>query len=171
MKGKGLTNNQELFCQELMKGKSQRQAYLSAYPRSQKWKPSNVDSKASQLIKTDKVSARLKELREEQQDDVSRIREKIIDTYETILKADIGDFYTVMQDEQGNITLEIVDLAKVDTRAIQEITFVNGGKVKIKLYSKTDAAKGLENLLGLNEQKVDAEVIIKVSDEFEGMAD
>ena len=171
MKGKGLTNNQELFCQELMKGKSQRQAYLSAYPRSQKWKPSNVDSKASQLVKSDKVSARLKELREEQQDDVSRIREKIIETYENILKADIGDFYTVMPDEQGNITLEIVDLAKVDTRAIQEITFVNGGKVKIKLYSKTDAAKGLENLLGLNEQKVDAEVIIKVSDEFDGMAD
>jgi hypothetical protein len=48
---------------------------------------------------------------------------------------------------------------------------VNGGKVKIKLYSKTDASKGLENLLGLNEQKVDAEVHIKVSEDFEGMAD
>jgi hypothetical protein len=62
-------------------------------------------------------------------------------------------------------------LQKVDTRAIQEISFVNGGKVKIKLYSKTDASKGLENLLGLNEQKVDAEVHIKVSEDFEGMAD
>lgn len=172
MKGKGLTNNQELFCQELMKGKSQRQAYLSAYPRSQKWKATSVDRKAHDLVKNVKVSARLKELREEQQDDVSRIREKIIDTYETILKADIGDFYTVQPNIlTGEMTLDIVDLSKVDTRAIQEITFVNGGKVKIKLYSKTDAAKGLENLLGLNEQKVDAEVTIKVSDEFEGMAD
>ena len=103
---------------------------------------------------------------------MSRIREKIIDTYETILKADIGDFYTVQPNIlTGEMTLDIVDLSKVDTRAIQEITFVNGGKVKIKLYSKTDAAKGLENLLGLNEQKVDAEVTIKVSDEFEGMCD
>lgn len=169
---KGLSNNQELFCQELMKGLTQRQAYLKAYPRSKNWKPSNVDSKASQLIKTDKVSTRLKELREEQKDDVTRIRETIIDTYETILKANIGDYYeTCYNKETGEMTLNIVDLQKVDTRAIQEISFVNGGKVKIKLYSKTDASKGLENLLGLNEQKVDAEVHIKVSEDFEGMAD
>lgn len=154
-----------------MKGLTQRQAYLKAYPRSKNWKPESIDQQASRLRKNIKVSARLKELQEEQKDDVTRIRETIIDTYETILKADIGDYYTVKPDEQGNITLEIVDLAKVDTRAIQEITFVNGGKVKIKLYSKTDASKGLENLLGLNEQKVDAEVTIKVAEDFEGMAD
>jgi phage terminase small subunit len=168
---KGLTNNQELFCQELMKGKSQRQAYLAAYPRSQKWKPESVDREASILKKKPKVSQRIEELREEQLDDVSKIRNTIIDTYETILKANIGDYYTTDIDEQGNITLNVVDLQKVDTRAIQEISFVNGGKVKIKLYSKTDASKGLENLLGLNEQKVDAEVSIKIEDNFEGMCD
>lgn len=168
---KGLTNNQELFCQELMKGKSQRQAYLVAYPRSQKWKPESVDREASILKKKPKVFQRLKELREEQLDDVSKIRNTIIDTYETILKANIGDYYTTDVDEQGNITLNVVDLQKVDTRAIQEISFVNGGKVKIKLYSKTDASKGLENLLGLNEQKVDAEVSIKIEDNFEDMCD
>lgn len=168
---KGLTNNQELFCQELMKGKSQRQAYLAAYPRSHKWKATSVDRKAHDLVKNVKVSARLKELREEQLDDVSKIRNTIIDTYETILKANIGDYYTTDIDEQGNITLNVVDLQKVDTRAIQEISFVNGGKVKIKLYSKTDASKGLENLLGLNEQKVDAEVSIKIEDNFEDMCD
>ena len=168
---KGLTNNQELFCQELMKGKSQRQAYLVAYPRSQKWKPESVDREASILKKKPKVFQRLKELREEQLDDVSKIRNTIIDTYETILKANIGDYYTTDIDEQGNLTLNVVDLQKVDTRAIQEISFVNGGKVKIKLYSKTDASKGLENLLGLNEQKVDAEVSIKIEDNFEDMCD
>lgn len=169
---KGLSNNQELFCQELMKGLTQRQAYLKAYPNSKKWKPESIDQRASRLVKSVKVVSRLKELREEQKDDVTRIRETIIDTYETILKANIGDYYeTSYNEETREMTLNIVDLSKVDTRAIQEISFVNGGKVKIKLYSKTDASKGLENLLGLNEQKVDAEVTIKVSEDFEGMAD
>lgn len=155
-----------------MKGKTQRQAYIAAYPNSKKWKPNSVDARASQLAKYDKVLIRLKELREEQKDDVTRIRETIIDTYETILKANIGDYYeTCYNKDTGEMTLNIVDLQKVDTRAIQEISFVKGGKVKIKLYSKTDASKGLENLLGLNEQKVDAEVHIKVSEDFEGMAD
>jgi hypothetical protein len=169
---KGLTNQQEKFCQELAKGLTQRQAYLKAYPKSRKWKESAIDSQSSRLAKNSKVSQRLKELREEQKDDVTRIRETIIDTYETILKANIGDYYeTSYNKDTGEMTLNIVDLQKVDTRAIQEISFVNGGKVKIKLYSKTDASKGLENLLGLNEQKVDAEVHIKVSEDFEGMAD
>lgn len=155
-----------------MKGLTQRQAYLKAYPRSKNWKPSSVDAKACELAKSVKVSERLKELREERLDDVSKIRNKIIETYEAILDANIGDFYTVQPNLiTGEMTLDIVDLSKVDTRAIQEISFVNGGKVKIKLYSKTDASKGLENLLGLNEQKVDAEVHIKVSEDFEGMAD
>lgn len=155
-----------------MKGKTQRQAYITAYPNSKKWKPNSVDARASQLAKNDKVLIRLKELREERLDDVSKIRNKIIETYEAILDANIGDFYTVQPNLiTGEMTLDIVDLSKVDTRAIQEISFVNGGKVKIKLYSKTDASKGLENLLGLNEQKVDAEVTIKVSEDFEGMAD
>ena len=169
---KGLTNQQEKFCQELAKGKTQRQAYYSAYPKSKKWKPESADKQAHRLAKLPQILGRLKELREEQKDDVTRIRETIIDTYETILKANIGDYYeTCYNKETGEMTLNIVDLQKVDTRAIQEISFVNGGKVKIKLYSKTDASKGLENLLGLNEQKVDAEVHIKVSEDFEGMAD
>lgn len=169
---KGLSNQQETFCQELMKGLTQRQAYIKAYPRSENWKPESVDQAASKLRKNTKIISRLKELQAEQLDDVSKIRNKIIDTYETILDANIGDFYTVQPNLiTGEMTLDIVDLSKVDTRAIQEISFVNGGKVKIKLYSKTDASKGLENLLGLNEQKVDAEVHIKVSEDFEGMAD
>ena len=56
-----LTNAQEIFVQELIKGSSQRQAYYKAYPNSRNWMDNSVDSKASQLFKNAKVQQRLKE--------------------------------------------------------------------------------------------------------------
>ena len=51
--------------QELINGKSQRVAYREAYPSSRKWKDKNVDSRASNLLKNDKVLARYLELKDE----------------------------------------------------------------------------------------------------------
>lgn len=56
-----LTNAQEVFVQELIKGSSQRQAYYKAYPNSRNWMDNSVDSKASQLFKNAKVQQRLNE--------------------------------------------------------------------------------------------------------------
>ena len=61
-KGK-LTDKQEAFISALLKGDSQRTAYRKAYPRSRNWKDENVDSKASNLLKRDKVWTRYKELK------------------------------------------------------------------------------------------------------------
>lgn len=61
----GLTPRQEIFIQELIKGKSQREAYMTAYPKSKEWKDTSLDSKASNLIKSDKVWTRYQELRSE----------------------------------------------------------------------------------------------------------
>jgi Rps23 Pro-64 3,4-dihydroxylase Tpa1-like proline 4-hydroxylase len=58
-----LSPQQEKFAQEIFSGKSQRQAYLVAYPSSTKWKPEDVDSNASQLASDTKVIQRLTELR------------------------------------------------------------------------------------------------------------
>jgi CRISPR/Cas system-associated endonuclease Cas1 len=55
----------EKFAQGIAQGLSQRKAYREAFPNSQKWKDETVDSKACNLAKEDKVSARLQELREE----------------------------------------------------------------------------------------------------------
>lgn len=58
-----LTEQQEKFVQELIKnGGNQRQAYLAAYPKSKNWKTESVDSKASNLLKIDKVWTRYQEL-------------------------------------------------------------------------------------------------------------
>ena len=60
-----LTQKQEKYVQELINGKSQRVAYREAYPSSRKWKDKNVDSRASNLLKKDKVLARYLELKDE----------------------------------------------------------------------------------------------------------
>lgn len=55
----------ERFAQGIAQGLSQRKAYREAFPNSKKWKDETVDSKACNLAKEDKVSARLQELRDE----------------------------------------------------------------------------------------------------------
>lgn len=60
-----LTTQQEKYCQARARGLTQRQAYREAYPKSEKWKDSAVDSQACRLEALPKVSARLDELTEE----------------------------------------------------------------------------------------------------------
>lgn len=81
----------ELFCQEIVKGSSQRQAYYAAYPSSMKWKPETVDSKASVLANSDKVLERLSELREEIKGESKISRNEIINQLKKIGFADIPD--------------------------------------------------------------------------------
>ena len=67
-----LTPKQERFCQNLeIKKMSQRQAYIDAYPKAKNWKPKTVDEAACRLVKENcKISARLKELREEEKENI-----------------------------------------------------------------------------------------------------
>ena len=54
----------EAFAQNLANGMSQRQAYRAAFPSSQGWKDTTVDSKASELARSDAVKERLEEIKE-----------------------------------------------------------------------------------------------------------
>lgn len=61
-----VTPKQEIFLDSLMKGKSQRQAYLDAYPERANWKKESIDISASRLLNDNaKVALRYQELREE----------------------------------------------------------------------------------------------------------
>jgi hypothetical protein len=51
---------------------SQRQAYLDAYPNAADWKPKTVDEAACRLEADCKISARLKEIREEENEKISQ---------------------------------------------------------------------------------------------------
>lgn len=76
-----LPPQQETFVQAYRRnGRNQRQAYLEAYPKSQKWKNvSAVDSAASRLMADSKVLARLKEL-DAAEIDIRKVRFDFIDS-------------------------------------------------------------------------------------------
>ena len=57
-----LTAKQELFCEEVVSGKTQAEAYRIAYS-AQDMKDKTIWSKASELMTNGKVTARLEELR------------------------------------------------------------------------------------------------------------
>lgn len=163
-----LTQKQEKYVQELIKGKSQREAYRIAYPSSKKWKDNVVDVKASELLKNGKVSVRYNELRGKV---IKRTEEKAIITAEEIIrgianiaKDDISnylDFRTekvvVAYDEDDMPIMDyrtIVDLKDsrgIDTKNISEVSTGPNGTFKFKLYCKDTALYKLAEMFGLNE--------------------
>lgn len=54
-----LSRHEEAFAQHYILHQNGRHAYLHAFPRSRKWKHTTVDSKASNLLATGKMQARL----------------------------------------------------------------------------------------------------------------
>lgn len=58
----GLTPQQETFAKALSLGKSQSDAYREAYPRSLKWKPDSIHSKASEMASDRRVMERVRQL-------------------------------------------------------------------------------------------------------------
>ena len=135
-----LTNKQEKFVQELVKGKNQREAYKIAYPNSTKWKDNSVDREASVLLKKPKVSQRFEELKKKTEEkvtyDAAEVKNIIIDTLLSIVKAD------VMNDN-------------VDGKAVKNKHWDRNGKVVYDHYDKIEASKMLVGLLGIEGEATD----------------
>lgn len=64
-----LTARQEKYVQGLVSGKTQRQAYIAAYPAAAKWKDNTVDARACEALKNSKILERYQELRKKAEDD------------------------------------------------------------------------------------------------------
>lgn len=154
-KGRMLTTKQERFVQELIKGKSQREAYKIAYPASEKWKDENVDSKASNLLKNAKVKTRYEELKKKTEEkityDAAEVKNIIIETMLSIVKAD------VMNDN-------------VDGKAVKNKHWDRNGKVVYDHYDKVEASKMLIGLLGIENTSQDNSINIHLhgAEEYEG---
>lgn len=96
-----LTNKQERFVQELVKGKSQREAYKIAYD-AENMADKTVDEKACRLIKQDKVKARYDELMKPTEDEATKMRSFIIEKLQKIASGEICDM-TEEYDGDGNL--------------------------------------------------------------------
>lgn len=65
MPRKELTQQQENFCKYYIETGIAPKAYMKAYPKSEKWKKSTLDSEASRMLNNPKISTRIDELNEQ----------------------------------------------------------------------------------------------------------
>lgn len=85
-----LTPAQEAYCQERVKGATQRAAYRAAYPKSAKWKDSSVDVSACKVEAVPKVLQRLKQLQAEAATRAVVTRAEIIDAQGMLLRKGVA---------------------------------------------------------------------------------
>ena len=121
-----LTDKQELYIQNLIKGLSQRQAYREAYPKSKNWKDKTVDNRASKLFNTYEVFTRYQELQKEKAEDQ---RQKNLWSYAQSVK---GLMWIIQQSQ--------LDIREKGFRQANSTAFIN-------------ALKELNDLQGLGEQR------------------
>lgn len=154
MKSTELTKKQEKFVQELIKGKSQREAYREAYPASVNWKDNVVDVKASEL-KTGKVLVRYNELHDrlvkEAEDECIVSAKEVLREYAKIGFSNITDYLKIQTDEGNNQFVELYDtesIAREKMDAVAEIKQTKDG-ISLKLYDKKGALDSIARHLGM----------------------
>lgn len=166
-----LTKKQEKFIEELIKGKSQREAYKAAY-NTAKMKDETIDKRASELFKNGEVTGRYNELMrmavEKTEWEATEVRKEIIIQLMSILQADIKDYYKFTHAKRGASKARLKDLTDLNTKPIQTITTDRMGNNHVRLYDKITAVKELKEIFGLVEtQQDDGETItINVPAEF-----
>jgi phage terminase small subunit len=173
----GLTQAQEKYAQGLFMGLSQREAYEAAY-KTDGWKTSLIDSKASELAKNGKIKARLNELQDKQK---VRIENRIFVNKEMILKelkkigfCNIKDFAEIAE---GKICVGInkdtwkpifVDDMVVNFKSTQKmpktklaaVSGIKQGKngIEIKFFDKIKALELLGKELGMFVERNEVEI-------------
>lgn len=104
-----LTEKQEIFVQSLVKGYSQRQSYLKAYPHRTKWKENSLDSAASTLLKNVKVRKRyddlLQQVREEETKKTMWTRKESIETLRYVIDVNKRDLERIQDAAEEELEL------------------------------------------------------------------
>lgn len=171
-----LTSKQEKFVEGILEGKSQYQAYITAYPRSKTWLRNTVDTEAYSLMRNPKILKRLEELGWKDTKKIEWTRKKALETIDYVMemnKKDIERIAQACQDEidmlEGKILTitgsisQCKDMREVmqKTNEIKEITDRIAKLKKQKRVNGTnvhgiyEGAKILNRMFGLDITKVE----------------
>lgn len=171
-----LTEKQEKFVIELLKGKSQREAYKASY-NAANMKDKTIDDKASLLWRKDEIKKRYEELRSELMkgdlDDAASIRRMIIEQEKAIVKTHLGDLITleIAEDGVGMVAMPRPEnIRNFDMRAVQELRYDSRGNLILKLYDKQAAINTLRELYGIANEEGDKEIniILRSAEGYDG---
>lgn len=182
-----LTDKQEKFVQELIKGKSQREAYKIAYPNSDKWADNAIDVNASKLFNNTKVQLRYNKIKDrlikEAEDECIVSAKEVLRELKKVGFANINDFLSfktaksvIDRDDDGSPIIdythiiELKDSDDIDGSVISEVQ-LKDGQLKFKLHDKMKALENIGRHLGMFTDKVehsgeiDTEVTINIGNE------
>ena len=123
-----LTAKQEEYCQQLMMGKTQHEAYITAYPRAKNWTRNCVDYNASDLAKQPKIQKRLKELGYRDAKKVEWTRRRALETINKAIEMHQQDMERIEKAYQEDLDRKDLELQQwvslltvenVDTQRVQ----------------------------------------------------
>lgn len=158
-----LTERQEIFVQELVKGNTQRQAMLKAYPSRKNWKENSIDAAASTLFKNDKVRKRydelLQQVREEETKKTMWTREQSIETLRYVVDVNKKDLERINNAHEEELKVLQKMMAEDPEKApqyLQQILKQRKSRRASQVNNKgiTDAVAELNKMQGFNEETI-----------------
>lgn len=170
-----LTIKQENFCNYFLECGNASEAYRRAY-NTDNMKEKTVWEKASELLRNDKVSARVEELRKGLSDISKITKERIIRELSNMAFSSISNMHNTWIERK-----EFEELSSAQKSAIKSIStkvikknigtqdnpeMVDVEFVKIELYDKLKAIECLNKMLGFNEpDKIEVGLTNRMTDD------
>lgn len=149
----GLTPQQEVFAQEVAKGKSLSEAYRTAYKAS-KMKPETVNDTASKLMANPAITQRVRQLQAAAAD---RAELEATQVLREIKRVALSDIAGIMHDD-GRVKLPH-ELDPATRAAVASFKIDEYGRIEYKFWDKNSALDKAGKILGLyeldNKQKSD----------------
>ena len=158
-----LTKAQEIFINELIKGKSQRQAFLKAYPNKASNQWNSIDSAASTLLKQEKVTKRYNELREriraKEQAETQWTREQAIKTLRGIIDKNQEEYdriQAVIEEEIETLLEKIKANPKRAVKLTEELIRKRKSRIVTATHNAgiISAVSELNKMQGFNEETI-----------------
>lgn len=149
----GLTPQQEVFAQEVAKGKNLSEAYRNAY-KAAKMKPETVNDTASKLMANPQVTQRVRQIQAAAADRAELDAAEII---REIRRVAVSDIAGIMH-EDGRVKLPH-ELDPATRAAVASFKIDEYGRIEYKFWPKTTALDQAAKIKGLyeldNKQKID----------------
>jgi len=158
-----LTRAEEIFIHELIRGKSQRQAFLRAYPEKASWKWASIDSAASTLLKKEKVAKRydtlMNRIRAAELEKTKWTREQAIETLKGVIKRNVEEYEKIQTAIDDEIE-RLLEKIKKNPRKAEKYTRELLRKRKARIVTAThntgiiSAVSELNKMQGFNEETI-----------------
>ena len=173
-----LTRAQEVFINELIKGKSQRQAFLKAYPSKASNQWNSIDSAASTLLKQEKVTKRYNELRKQirakEQAETQWTREQAIKTLRGIIDKNQEEYdriQAVIEEEIETLLEKIKANPKKAVKLTEELIRKRKSRIVTATHNAgiISAVSELNKMQGFNEETINlnGSVVFSGEDQLE----